>query len=156
MLQKPLNSEVHLTGKYNRLVHSCGISNVEMPKLDAVVLIKNWMWPWGRLFLILKILATNKSTLCSWSPVFLSGFFTQLHKLCSLQRSFLHFHFISAVHMWFISYIINALQYCQLCIQFCPNCYNFRKKGNLNARVFSPNSRWYFENRPLEILNRPS
>ena len=26
---------------------------------------------------------------------FFSGFFTQLHKLCSLRRSFLHFHFIS-------------------------------------------------------------
>ena len=30
---------------------------------------------------------------------FLSGFFTQLHKLRSLRRSFLHFHFISAVHI---------------------------------------------------------
>ena len=27
------------------------------------------------------------------------GFFTQLHKLRSLRRSFLHFHFISAVHI---------------------------------------------------------
>ena len=35
------------------------------------------------------------------------GFFTQLHKLHSLRRSCLHFHFISAVHRWFISYIIN-------------------------------------------------
>ena len=45
-----------------------------------------------------------------WSPEFCSGFFTQLHKLRSLQRSFLHFHFpfISAVHIWFISYIINT------------------------------------------------
>ena len=42
-----------------------------------------------------------------WSPKFFSGFFTQLHKLGSLRRSFLHFHFISAVHIWFISYIIN-------------------------------------------------
>ena len=39
---------------------------------------------------------------------FFSGFFRQLHKLCSLRRSFLHFHFISAVHIWFISYIINT------------------------------------------------
>ena len=38
---------------------------------------------------------------------FFSGLFTQLHKLRSLRRSFLHFHFISAVHIWFISYIIN-------------------------------------------------
>ena len=30
----------------------------------------------------------------------------QLHKLRSLRRSFLHFHFISTVHIWFISYII--------------------------------------------------
>ena len=36
-----------------------------------------------------------------------SGFFSQLHKLHSLRRSFLHFHFISAVHIWFVSYIIN-------------------------------------------------
>ena len=41
-----------------------------------------------------------------WSPEFCSGFFTQLHKLRSLRRSFLYFHFISAVHIWFISYII--------------------------------------------------
>ena len=27
-----------------------------------------------------------------WSPEFFSGFFTQLHKLRSLRRSFLHFH----------------------------------------------------------------
>ena len=38
---------------------------------------------------------------------FFSDFFTQLHKLHSLRRSFLHFHFISAVHIWFVSYIIN-------------------------------------------------
>ena len=43
-----------------------------------------------------------------WSPEFFSGFFMQLHKLHSLRRSFLHFHFISAVHIWFISYIINT------------------------------------------------
>ena len=30
------------------------------------------------------------------------------HKLLSLRRSFLHFHFISGVHIWFISYIINT------------------------------------------------
>ena len=43
-----------------------------------------------------------------WSPeFFFSGFFSQLHKLRSLRRSFLHFHFISAVHIWFVSYIIN-------------------------------------------------
>ena len=41
-------------------------------------------------------------------PEYFSGFFTQLHKLRSLQRSFLHFHFISTVHIWFISYIINT------------------------------------------------
>ena len=40
---------------------------------------------------------------------FFSGFFTQLHKLRSLGRSFLHFHVISAVHIWHISYIINTL-----------------------------------------------
>ena len=45
-----------------------------------------------------------------WSPEFFSGFFTQLHKLCSLRRSFLHFYFISVVHIWFISYIINTTE----------------------------------------------
>ena len=44
-------------------------------------------------------------------PEIFSGFFTQLHKLRSLRRSFLHFHFISAVHIWFISYIINNLSW---------------------------------------------
>ena len=36
--------------------------------------------------------------------------FTQLHKLHKLRslRRFLHFHFISPVHIWFISYIINT------------------------------------------------
>jgi len=33
-----------------------------------------------------------------------------LHKFHSLRRSFLHFYFISAVHIWFISYIINKKQ----------------------------------------------
>ena len=42
--------------------------------------------------------------------VFFSGFFTQLHKLRSLRRSFLHFHLISAVHILFISYIINTFE----------------------------------------------
>ena len=46
-----------------------------------------------------------QTLLKSW--IFFSGFFTQLHKLCSLRWSFLHFHFISALHIWFISYIIN-------------------------------------------------
>ena len=41
----------------------------------------------------------------------ISGFFTQWHKLCSLRQSFLHFHFISAVHIWFISNIINKKYY---------------------------------------------
>ena len=43
-----------------------------------------------------------------WSAEFFSGFFTQLHKLRSLWQSFLHFHFISTVHIWFISYINNT------------------------------------------------
>ena len=41
---------------------------------------------------------------------FFSGFFTQLHKLRSLRRSLLRFHFICAAHIWFISYIINNLE----------------------------------------------
>ena len=34
-------------------------------------------------------------------------FVTGWHKLLSLRRLFLHFHFISAVYIWFISYIIH-------------------------------------------------
>ena len=45
---------------------------------------------------------------CSTLLFFFSGFFTQLHKLRSLRRPSLHFHFISAVHIWFISYITNT------------------------------------------------
>ena len=41
-------------------------------------------------------------------PFFFSDFFTQLHKLRWLRRSLLHFHFISTVHIWCISYIINT------------------------------------------------
>ena len=48
-----------------------------------------------------------------WSPEFFSGFFTQLHKLRSLRRWLRHFHFISAVHMWFISDIIRTKTICQ-------------------------------------------
>ena len=43
-----------------------------------------------------------------WSAEFVLGFFTQFHKLRSLRRSFLRFYFISTVHIWFISYIINT------------------------------------------------
>ena len=54
----------------------------------------------------------NEIKMKKWSSLksfsFFSGFFTQLHKLRSLRRSFLHFHFISAVHIWFTSYIINT------------------------------------------------
>ena len=42
---------------------------------------------------------------CSNPVEVLNSFF---HKLRSLRWSFLHFHFISAVHIWFISYIINT------------------------------------------------
>ena len=51
----------------------------------------------------------EKKKFRTWIPEFFSGFFTQLHKLRSLRRSFLHLHFISAVHIWFISYIINKV-----------------------------------------------
>ena len=44
--------------------------------------------------------------------IFFSGFFMQLHQLRSLRRSFLHCHFIYAVHIWFISYIINIVRTC--------------------------------------------
>ena len=36
------------------------------------------------------------------------AFFTHLHKLRLLRRSFLDFHFIFAVPIWFILYIINT------------------------------------------------
>ena len=36
--------------------------------------------------------------------IFFSGFFTQLHKLCSLRRSFLHFHDLILLHFWSVSW----------------------------------------------------
>ena len=47
-----------------------------------------------------------QTPLKSWIFLFFFRLLTQLHKLRSLRRSFL-FQFISAVHIWFISYIIN-------------------------------------------------
>ena len=67
---------------------------------------------WGRkLFCCTEIQSRGRGFKPCRSPEFFSGFFTQLRKLRSLQRSFLHFisfHFISVVHIWFISYIINT------------------------------------------------
>ena len=45
---------------------------------------------------------------CVKKPFF-SCFFTQLHKLHSLQRSFPHFHFISAVHVYDLFHISLTL-----------------------------------------------
>ena len=71
-----------------------------------------------------------QTLLKSW--IFFSGFFTQLHKLCSLRRSFLHFHFISAVHIWFISYIINKIFLSLICFRklwlWNPGAYWSRNK----------------------------
>ena len=50
----------------------------------------------------------NEEMIVAVNAFLFSGLFTQLHKLRSLRRSFLHFYFISAVHIWFISYIINT------------------------------------------------
>ena len=38
----------------------------------------------------------------------LPGTWSKVTSLRSLRQSFLHLHFISAVHIWFISYIINT------------------------------------------------
>ena len=52
-----------------------------------------------------------------------SGFFTQLHKLRSLRRSFLHLHLISAVPIWFISYIISTRIFLFLqCGEYYAHC----------------------------------
>ena len=42
------------------------------------------------------------------------------HKLRSLRRSFVHFHFISVVHIWFISYIINKTVFIVLTTNMAP------------------------------------
>ena len=61
--------------------------------------MKKWSSPWTQFMqLTLRAGHMNPQLTCSQR---------QLHKLRSLRRSFLHFHFISAVHIWFISDIIN-------------------------------------------------
>ena len=83
----------------------------------------------------------------------ISDFFTQLHKLRSLRRSFLHFHFISAVHIWFISYIINnhffhgniwthnwpAPNVCGFIAQLVEH-----RTGIARSRVQTPLKSWFF------------
>ena len=53
-------------------------------------------------------------------------------KLRSLRWSFLHFHFISAVHIWFISYIINKIFLSLICFRklwlWNPGAYWSRNK----------------------------
>ena len=48
------------------------------------------------------------STIFAMLYYFFSGFFTQLLKLRFTATIIPSFHFISAVHIWFISYIINT------------------------------------------------
>ena len=88
-----------------------------------------------------------------------SGFFTQLHKLRSLRWSFLHFHFISAAHIWFISYIINTYFFHGNIWTHnwpSPNVSGFiaqlveHRTGIARSRVQTPMKSWIF--RPLDAI----
>ena len=72
-----------------------------------------WCWPPANLALV----QYENEEMKKWTQFMQLrkvGFFTQLHKLRSLRRSFLHFHFISAVHIRSISYIINTSTVCDI------------------------------------------
>ena len=65
---------------------------------------------------LVSLLQTKNSSLWFVHPCFalsekspeLQQSYLWIQKLMNAMRSFLHFHFISAVHIWFISYIINT------------------------------------------------
>ena len=86
------------------------------------------------------------------SPEFFSGFFTQLHKLRSLRLSFLQLHFISAVYIWFISYIINIHFFHGIIWthNWPPNVSGFiaqlgeHRTGIARSRVQTPFKSWIF------------
>ena len=108
----------------------------------GVYIINRITWPLG----------DTKFLLSCCKNIF-SGFFTQLHKLCSLRRSFLHFHFISAVHIWFISYTINThFFYGNIWTHNwpAPNVSGFiaqlveRRTGIARSRVQTPLKSWIF------------
>ena len=89
--------------------------------------------------------------------------FTQLHKLRSLRRSFLHFHFISAVHIWFISYIINTLFFHGNIWTHnwpAPNASGFiaqlveHRTGIARSRVQTPLKSWIFFFRLLYAIGK--
>ena len=64
---------------------------------------------------LVSLLQTKNSSLWFVHPCFafsekspeLQQSYLWIQKLMNAMRSFLHFHFISAVHIWFISYITN-------------------------------------------------
>ena len=65
---------------------------------------------------LVSLLQTKNSSLWFVHPCFalsekspeLQQSYLWIQKLMNAMRSFLHFHFISTVHIWFISYIINT------------------------------------------------
>ena len=69
---------------------------------------KKWSSQWTQFMQLRKEDWKKNRFKPRWSAEFVLGFFTQFHKLRSLRRSFLRFYFISTVHIWFISYIINT------------------------------------------------
>ena len=117
--------QCHLTSpwiKYNYFIRG---NNVKSKKKATARLVSTVTWPAPNVSGFIAQLVehrTGNRQVTGSNPVevliFFSGFFTQLHKLRSLWRSFLHFHFISAVHIWFISYIINSNNKAVLTI--CP------------------------------------
>ena len=69
--------------------------------------MKKWSSQWTQFMQLRKETWKKFRTSTGFEPV-ISRLPVRLHKLRSLRPSFLHFHFISAVHIWFISYIINT------------------------------------------------
>ena len=66
----------HVNDIWNKSYMNCGNENEEMiVAVNAIMQLRKEAW--------------KKNS--RWSPEFFSGFFTQLHKLRSLRRSFLHF-----------------------------------------------------------------
>ena len=82
---------------WNKSYTYCG-NEMKMKKWSKTSGLQRGLNPWPR---------DTGAMFYQWAMK-LWGFFTKLHKLRSLRQSFLHFHFISAVHIWFISYIINT------------------------------------------------
>ena len=74
------------------------------------VVTQNWPAPNVNGF-IAQLVEHRTGIVIDWRAEFFSGFFTQFDKLRFTATIIPSFHFISAVRIWFISYIINKLEH---------------------------------------------